>query len=169
MGIAAQLEEAMRPSARRGGGSTFYVHRIGDRGELDNSNAGDAQGITSYFLGREEKLMATGDWITTFKVITTAPFGEYAHYSRGKTRNDSTDRVGRRFGKTWTTSGFSYSFPKGGKWTAKRIGVKPTSDLGKALEKKAEELKEKGVIDWALAEDLPIKVATAVTKKLLEK
>jgi len=98
------------------------VYRIdsGKSNTLDNRNGGTLAGILDYLDFCEDRLLGTGDYISSFEVLVQEGYDDYMEFAGGKPRNDSASH-GKHVGKLVKAEGYVwYSFLQGGAWSLQR-------------------------------------------------
>jgi hypothetical protein len=131
MRLSEQLQEAVSKK-------TFVVFRLGSGSpSLDDKNAGNMEAVIGHLDDYSEKGIGHGDRITAYRVTAEAPFGDYVELVRGRPRQGpgQTDRVGYAKGGSAAWPREVYSFPKGGRWTAKKLKTVALTDLDKLSRK----------------------------------
>ena len=121
---------------------------------LANTNAGNLFGVLSYLELADERMMATGDYLSLFEVIVKEGYGEYIEFTGGRSR--TSKNIGSFVGRKQKTPLIWYSFPFGGKWDlVRKIGSLPLSEVYTCLDsqqKSREEMTDEEEI--ILIEDL---------------
>ncbi len=106
-------------------GEKFIVYRLGNPGDnLAGRNAGNANGV-AYHIAMGQNDFKTGNprgsTIYAYEVVVDKPFGKYDGINRGA-NGDHPINEGGAVGRTQDKSNVSYSFPRGGAWSAKALG-----------------------------------------------
>ncbi|MFH1682604.1 MAG: hypothetical protein ABIA37_02290 [Candidatus Woesearchaeota archaeon] len=96
------------------------VYRI-DNGQqgLANTNAGNLLGVLNYLEYCDDRMIATGDYLSVFEIEFDGCFGVYVPMSGGHHRKgeklEQCVGISEKHGSIW------YSFPKQGRWKSRKI------------------------------------------------